>query len=208
MKKFFPLVCVMLFCVVSCRKHKRDDATGNQHISLKLDGVLINAVASDNTSNISRYMFCTTSSCLFAYGFGYKLQSLGSINIWLGQINSSQSQISFTEFKNLFSPAVKIYDSLMVFNQVNNNRVQIEYHDENGKTWLTTHTWLNSSGNIEREVNQPGSSFVIDEIKEVDVNSQPGTVKIKGRFNCILYEKNGNGQKIITDAEFIALVVK
>ena len=209
--KITPHILFLFFIItiISCKKEKSElDKSGNLHISFKLDGQLISVTADDLPGNGSGYTICAVNGCHFGYGAAYGVQGIGSIGFLLGQINSNQPKATFPEFKNLFSTGAKIYDSLRVLQQLNINRVEVEYHDLNGHYYSTTNEVYNTSGEIQRIVNQPGSSFIIDEMKEVTVNGQPGGVKFKGRFNCILYEKGGNGQKLVTDAEFIATVFK
>ncbi len=205
MKNIFFFVLLIAVWITSCKKNVNElDISGNLHISYKLDRQLITETANDTTGNGNGYKICTTiPSCHFGYG-----ASWGLIGFRLGQINLSQPQTSFSAFKSLFSKGIKIYDSLQIYGQLNENRVEVFYQDENGKNWSTTHLRFDTSGWVERTVNQPGSNFMIDEIKEVKVNGQPGGVKIKGRFNCTVYEENGTRQKVITDAEFIALIFK
>jgi len=203
MKKLI-LLClyfVSLF-LLSCKK----DKIGSQGITLKVDGQLTEGVADNPAGYGLGYSICTTSDCYAGYGGGYSVGTSANIQITLGQIKSPQGQLSFEDFKSLFKPGARQFDSLMVLGQLNSDRVEVQYIERSGKRWSTTKEYYDTGGNLVRIINQPASSFVVDEVEEVKVDGRVGGVKFAGRFNCILYERGGNGQKIITDATFITKV--
>lgn len=201
MKKpiLFCFYFVSLF-LLSCKK----DKLGSQGITLKLDGQSTEGAANNPSGYGLGYSICSISGCYYGYGGGYALGTSGNIQITLGQIRSLQGPLSFDEFKSFLTSGVKQYDSLMVLGQLNNDRVEVQYIDGSGKRWSTTKEYYDTGGRLIKIIDQPGSSFVIDKVEVANVDGQPGALKFAGRFNCILYERGGNSQKIITDASFIA----
>jgi len=204
MKKLI-LLCFYLasLFLLSCKK----DKIGGAGISFKVDGQWAESAANPPAGQSLGYSICTISDCYFGYGGRYGVGAFDNIEITFGQIKPRQAQLSFDEFKSLFTPGVKQYDSLMVIGQLNSDRVEVQYIDGGGKRWSSTKEFYDTGGKLIRIINQPGSSFFIDKVEEVTVDGHPG-VKVAGRFNCILYERNGNAQKTITDATFITKVSK
>jgi len=203
MKKLI-LLCFYFVSIflLSCRK----DKIGSQGITFKLDGQLTEGAADNPAGYGLGYSICSTSGCYYGYGGGYAVGTSGNVHITLGQIKSPQGQLSFDDFKSLFKPGARQFDWLMVLGQLNSDRVEVQFVDRSGKRWSTTKEYYDTGGNLVRIINQPGSSFVVDEVEEVKVDGHLGGVKFAGRFNCILYERNGNGQKLVTDATFTTKV--
>ncbi len=213
MKKILAPILPCLLLLTGCKKSEQAlTLNANRQITLTLDDRYLEKIyPADESDQSNSYSFCNSApNCRAGYGAGYQLENDEEIYFRLGQLSSSQLPVSFEAFKSLFTPGVKTFDSLLVWGQQSSNCVEVFYAEGTGKRWGSTHIKSNSTAGsmVTRTVNQPGSSFVIESMKEITENNVPVGVKIKGRFNCILYEEDGIRQKMVKDATFIAQVMK
>jgi len=109
----------------------------------------------------------------FADGSIYQLTPNTKFHILLGTGNGpvqSNWPLAYESFKNMLSAGPKTYDSLEYCFQPQSNRVEIVYTDENGDDWSSTKWTYVPGGQIFKQIEQAGSSFIITEYKEVSLS--------------------------------------
>lgn len=150
-----------------------------------------------------------TSSRHVGTGFGavFPIDSMRYLQFTFGQITMHYPQVSYDMFKSLFVVGEKRYDSLRgADNQVKTDCVEVDYRDAQGVRWSSTHL-LYDNVNRKHTVHQPGSRFVVQEVRELNINGKQ-SIKIKGHFHCTLYEENGSRTKNVIVDKFVTQVVK
>lgn len=194
------------FLFMSCQK---DDA--DPYFNCEIDGRPVSKrfEASYWSSIVSGCQSALGISVAYGTSFGLlDTTSRKSFDFHFGQVAASPGRpLPFEQFISLFKPTGKLYDTLGCGRLISNKVVIISFTDERREKWSTIDITKDSTGNKKVTVNQAGSSFVIDAVKEILIDRRQG-VKFKVRFNCILYEEAGDRQMRITNGEFIGQILK
>ncbi len=212
MRKVYFLFLIVFTICLSCKKDNDTKLDGDPYLRYIMDGNTVTKSYPADWYSAGSYSLVINNGGGKGYTISFSLADINSperLFFMLGQLNIREpnSQVTFEMFKNIFSKGEKVYDSLVVRNQSNTNRVEVFYYDGAGIRWSSTHLSKDGAGNVVRTVNQPGSRFVIDNVKEIMINGKQG-LRFKGQFNCVLYEEFGNRQKKITNGEFMVQTIK
>jgi hypothetical protein len=107
------------------------------------------------------------------------------------------------EFEALIHPGERSFGSLGAFTtfpERTSNRVEIAFTDTKGRRWSSTRiTELNHGQSVQTSVaiEQPRGFFVLDEAHKFEIAAETEGYRLKGRFECTLYEVNGKAKKNI-----------
>ena len=107
------------------------------------------------------------------------------------------------EFEELIQAGERQFGSLGAFNTFPerfSNKVEIAFTDKRGKMWCTTHiTEKKTTHGLETsiKIDQQKSEFYIDDVHKFEIAAEKEGYRLKGRFECTLYEVNGNAKKKI-----------
>jgi hypothetical protein len=118
--------------------------------------------------------------------------------------NLTQS-IVFTqeEFEELIRPGERQFGSLGAFTSYPervSGKVEIAYTDRHGRRWCTTEIEEKHHGrDVETKVhvNQNNGFFILEDAHKFEIAAETEGYRLKGRFECTLYEVNGNAKKKI-----------
>jgi hypothetical protein len=115
------------------------------------------------------------------------------------------TNLSFTkqEFEQLIHPGERHYGSLGAFTtypQRFSDKVEIAYTDKQGRRWCSTRiTEKKTNDGIETSVNidQSDAEFIIEDAHKFEIAAETEGYRLKGKFECMLYEVNGKAKKKI-----------
>lgn len=219
------ILIVSIFFFSTCSKNDTESKgepinTFNEifQIHFDLDGKKYDLLINKDSINYGNSNLIQTSpdNYLIASGAFFRISQKSNYSLLLGSAQGdllNNWSATYESFKMLMSPGEKKYDSLLYCYQTKFNRVEIKFSDENRSSWATTKWTDIGNYQIQKMVDQPGSSFVITEYKEASIgNKNPANKSrnnaaiIKGTFNCILYKANSSEKMLLTNGSFTLFV--
>lgn len=185
----------------SCKKENSQASVvvNKAEVIAELDGEPIQMANKANTC--SMYTFGGVAGNYFGVHSNYEISSKVGFEITFGTGLTKNSSISDKEFASLIAVGEKDYGSLGSFTtnpQLKSNRVEIAYKDKEERRWCSTQiTEKQTRHGIETSVKieQKNSKFFIDEIERTTSAENINGYKVKGRFECFLYEVNTKAKK-------------
>ena len=125
---------------------------------------------------------------------------------------SKTTNLTFTreEFEQLIHVGERKFGSLGAFTsypQRLSDKVEIAYTDKHGRRWCSTRIKEKKTGQgVETtvEIEQNGE-FYLEDAHKFEIAAETEGYRLKGRFQCTLYEVNGNARRQIK-GEFTGIV--
>ncbi len=189
---------------VSCKKESgRHIEQGQPEINLFFEGTQEEHLANPDKNEHSMYSFGGVSGTYYGCTSSFKLKQKVSIDITLGTQRSTNLQISDDEFHQLIIPGERKFGSLGSFTSfpaMENGRVEIAFTDKKGGRWCSTRiTERMTPRGIETQImlDQFDGVFVIDDTHKIEIGPEKEGYRIKGHFDCYLYEVNGDAKRKI-----------
>jgi hypothetical protein len=217
--RYTAFILISSLLITCSKKDSTNNSDGLPHfdetfqIHFTIDGKNYSRVfGKDSTSPVFVYNRETGPGYLyFARGCHINFSTTSVFRILLGSAKGSFNsnwQGAYESFKSLMSIGTKMYDSIQFCTQLQTNRVEITYVDENKDIWSSTKWTFVNDTLIKKLVDQPGGSFEITEYTEVSLgNNRPNnTAIIKGVFSCTLYKADTNEKRSLTNGIFTILV--
>jgi hypothetical protein len=216
MKKVIVLFMLFGFFGQSCKKElshnvKKEDQA---QVEIELDGdsseVVEDVSVVDNNEH-SLYSFGGVAGVYFGCTSSFRVSEKTSVDITFGTGLSTHLKWTEAEFENLISPGEKSFGSLGAFSsfpQILADRVEISYTDKKSKRWCSTRITERQTDHgldTKVEVEQPHGRFTIEDTHKVEIGSEKEGYRIKGRFECYLYEVNGHNKRKIK-GKFVGIV--
>jgi hypothetical protein len=115
------------------------------------------------------------------------------------------------EFEELIQPGERHFGSLGAFTTYPErfpDKVEISYTDKRGKRWSSTRiTEKRTNDGIETSVklDQPHGEFILEDAHKIEIAAETEGYRLKGKFECTLYEVNGKAKKKIK-GNFLGIV--
>ncbi len=203
MKQFFLLL--MLSAILQgCRKEHSSGAEPPERyeVSFELDGEKINKVYQANETNAhSMYMFGGMAGNYFGVTCEFSISERAAVSITLGTLLAPSTQLSEVNLLHLLSPGDRKYGSLGAFSSYparDSNRVEIAFTDKQSRRWCSTDMEEKRTRHgVETivQIKQPHGRFTIDDVETVTLPSGETGYRVRGYFDCFLYEVNGPAKK-------------
>lgn len=217
MKKILILFMLLGFLGQSCKKEfsrtvKQED---KPQVNLELDDNdsttvndeddqqdLIDLANPDNNDH-SVYSFGGVAGVYFGCTSTFKVKGKASLEIILGTSLTTNLKWTQSEFEELIKPGERTFGSLgsfSTFPEMIANRVEIAFTDKKSRRWCSTRiSERRTDHGVEAsiKVDQSEAIFVIDDIHKIEIAAETEGYRLKGHFDCLLYEVNGKGKKKI-----------
>ena len=118
---------------------------------------------------------------------------------------SMTTNLNFTrqEFEELIHPGERRYGSLGAYTSFPErfaDKVEISYTDKQGRRWCSTQiTEKKNNDGVETtvKVDQEKGEFIIEDAHKVEIDAETEGYRLKGKFECTLYEVNGKAKRKI-----------
>lgn len=156
------------------------------------------------------YTFMGVSGVYFGCTSSFRSKN-ESFEFIFGTNKTTNLKFTREEFEQLIHTGEREFGSLGAFTsfpQRYADKVEIAYMDKDGKRWCSTRlTENNTSEGIETSVKieQSHSRFSIESMHKVEIAAETEGYRLKGTFECMLYEVNGKAKKKIK-GDFIGIV--
>lgn len=213
MKRFILFLILACLAGFSCKKEfSRNVEVENQaELNLEIEGEEAGDLSQVDKNEHSMFTFGGVAGLYYGCISKFSINKKASIEISFGTGLTSHTKISDEEFRKLVLPGERIFGSLGSFSSfpgLDSGRVEIAMTDKNAKRWCSTRiieklTDIGIETSIKLE--QPHSNFYIDDIAKIDLGEETGGYRIKGHFECYLYEVNTNAKKKIKGS-FVGIV--
>jgi len=204
MKKIFIAAMLAgIFCL-SCKKEggietSREDSP---ELEITIDGADgLQAAASNNAHSL--YSFGGVAGTYYGCTASFTMGGEQAFDITFGTSLTSGVSISDDEMLNLLAPGPRTFGSLGSFSSypgLEAGKVEIAFTDKKGKRWCSTKmTEKLTPQGLETDIflDQRSASFIIDEVKKINTGQLENGFRLKGHFECFLYEVNGDAKKKI-----------
>lgn len=221
-KNFVLLTCVAALVVTGCSKQLGKSITPNEQpqvailVSPDPEDSTSNALPgnegepSDSTDEISQaeenkhsvYTFMGVSGTYFGCSSTFRTHK-ETLQFTFGTNLTRNVTFTQQEFEELIAPGERVYGSLGAFTSFperNPGKVEIAFTDKNGRRWSSTHITENKKGDdIETtvKVEQHKAKFVIEDAHKFELSADTEGYRLRGKFECTLYEVNGKAKKKI-----------
>lgn len=185
---------------ISCKKELSRNTSKEGDPEVKViseDGGDIGDLSVEN-NYYSLYSFEGVAGLYFGCTSTFKMNEKSSLDITFGTELTTELKITDKSFEQLIREGERSFGSLGAFSSfpaIEPEKVEIAYTDKNSKRWCSTRiTEKITEDGIETSIklDQNNSSFKIDDIQKNDDDGS--TYRIKGHFECYLYEVNGNAK--------------
>ena len=148
------------------------------------------------------YSFLGVSGLYFGCSSSF-MSDNETLEFIIGTNKTTNLKFTLEEFQELIQPGERQFGSLGAFNTFPerfSNKVEIAFTDKKGRTWCSTRiTEKKTNHGIETsiKIDQEKSEFFIDDVHKFEIAAEKEGYRLKGRFECTLYEVNGNAKKKI-----------
>lgn len=212
MRKIVVLFMLAVLILPACKKEK--SATGadpedRAQVSFEIDGEQMEiGYGNDKVNKCSVYSFGGYSGNYFGINSLFELNERVNLEITFGTLKTSNTILSDEEFVTLIAPGKREYGALGSFTsnpQLTPGKVEIAFTDKKSVRWCTSVIKeMDTPYGIETEVEvkQEHSEFKVDEIEKLESG-----YRIKGTFNCFIYEVNGKHKKKMKGA-FVGIITR
>lgn len=209
MNRLLIAVAIILCSLYGCKKENKVSAAADAESTSEIvascdDGEDLSKTYSPNETNeFSEYSFGGVAGTYFGYRSTFVFNEKAKIDISFGTILSTNTSLTSADILSLVSPGEKLFGSLGSYTSYPKlvpNRVEIAFTDDKSHRWCSTSiTEKQTSWGVETqvEVKQAGSEFTVDKVTPVQLKDSRSGFRVKGHFDCILYEVNGKHHKKI-----------
>jgi hypothetical protein len=198
-------IILFLFCGIAamqCKKEQAEVAPKNDNLQLQID--LGEEVIDDaQKNNHSVYSFGGILGLYYGCSSVFKIDDNQSLEITIGTAITKNSEVQDADLLLAIRPGERTFGSLGAFSsypEMYPGKAEISFTDKKSRRWCSTRiTEKHINGDIEAntEAEQPDGKFFIDDVNRTVLdNGNPG-YRIKGHFDCFLYEVNGKARKKI-----------
>lgn len=167
------------------------DAGGEENLSLAAN------------KPFSTYSFGGVAGVYFGSVSNFKGEGDVSFDITFGTSIVDFLNVTLADIQRLITPGTRKFGSLGAFSSfpsLDSGMVEITYTDRQSRCWCSTRiTEKKTNQGVETStgIEQAGSSFVIEEIEKTKTSEGLDAFLIRGRFQCFIYELNGDAKKKI-----------
>jgi hypothetical protein len=204
MKKSVVAIMLAALFIISCKKEhsKTIEQKDDPQVSFDIDGEKVEVVYSEeNPNQCSSYSFGGYAGNYFGIRSVFEMSNKENMQISFGTVLSQSTQLTEKELLQLIAPGERVYGSLGSFTthpEIKAGKVEIAYTDKKSSRWCSTRiteTMTNSGLKVSVDVRQDNSSFVVNEVEKVHLNNGKNAYRVKGDFNCFIYEVNSKAKK-------------
>lgn len=202
---FFVMLYALL--MATCKKEHSQTLSNEEdepQVTFNIDGEQI-AIAYDGekANESSVYSFGGYAGNYFGIRSLFQMNEKVHLQITFGTTLTQSTSMTEEVLKQLIAPGKRIYGSLGSFTthpELKAGKVEIAYTDKKSVRWCSTEiTELTTDSGIDIQVNveQPGSHFNINKIERIKLNDGKIAYRVKGNFDCFIYQVNKKGKKIM-----------
>jgi len=158
----------------------------------------------------SVYTFLGVSGLYFGCTSTFKSDK-ETLEFIFGTSKTTKQNFTQEEFEELIHIGERHYGSLGAFTTYPerfSDKVEIAYTDKHGKRWCSSRiTEKKTRNGIETSVkiDQLNGEFILEDAHKVEIAAETEGYRLKGKFNCTLYEVNGKAKKKIK-GDFLGIV--
>jgi hypothetical protein len=198
-KSFLTGLMLCTLFAVGCKKESASRLRAGTEIEIQVGNDRISG-AEENHHDM--YSFGGMLGLYYGCSSVFRISGNESIEITLGTSLTNHSEVQEDDFVQLLRPGERSFGSLgsfTTFPQMKPGKVEIAFTDRDSKRWCSTRIVEKAvDGKIDASVflEQPESKFFIDEVKDLTAENSHG-YRIRGHFDCVLYEVNGSAKKKI-----------
>jgi hypothetical protein len=201
MKKVIIIFVVAGLFGLSCKKELSHNISKEDEPEVEViaeDGGAIDDLSKVEKNDHSLYTFGGVAGLYFGCTSTFKMSGKGSLDITFGTELTTELKVTQRAFEQLIKEGDRSFGSLgsyTTFPGIDSAKVEIAYTDKNSKRWCSTRiTEKLTSDGMETSVklDQNQSTFKIDSIQRM--NDDNGSYRLKGHFECFLYEVNGDAK--------------
>ena len=198
-KAFLTGLMLCTLFATACKKESASRQRAGADIELQVGD---NRISGAKENHHDMYSFGGMLGLYYGCSSVFKISGNESIGITLGTSLTKHSEVQKDDFIQLVKPGERSFGSLgsfTTFPQMKPGNVEIAFTDKDLKRWCSTRIVEKKiDGRIDASVflDQPGSKFFIDDVKDLAAEGGLG-YRIRGHFDCVLYEVNGSAQKKI-----------
>lgn len=205
MRKLAIFLLVAVGCLaLACRKETSQNGPveNNAQIEMEFDGEPLQTIYRENDPNeCTLYSFGGVRGYYFGLTTSFSIGDDASVTITLGTELGDRSRISDSILLRLIAPGEKQFGQLGAFSshpQMKPGMAEITLTDKKSRRWSST--WISESESangldVQTKVEQSGSEFRINDIAPLHDASRGRGFRVRGQFDCVLYEMNGHGKK-------------
>lgn len=178
-----------------------DPDTDNTDSSTASDTTTLEGIDDVEKNEHSVYSFGGVRGTYFGCNSAFIGKEEQNFQITLGTNLTPNSIFTQAEFESLISIGERQFGSLGSFSSfpvMDSGLVEISYTDKHHRRWCSTEiTEKNSDHGLETrvKVDQKRAQFVIESIHKVEIGPETEGYRIKGYFDCLLFEVNGKAKK-------------
>ncbi|MBO9571226.1 MAG: hypothetical protein J7497_03315 [Chitinophagaceae bacterium] len=214
MKKIVFVVMLYALLIAACKKEHSQtiDNKDEPQVSFDLDGEEVEISYDDGQANESSvYSFGGYAGNYFGISSLFKMNGKVNLEITFGTVLTQSTQLTEDVLVQLIAPGKRVYGSLGAFEthpDLKPGKVEIAYTDKKSVRWCSTQIKEETSGSgleIKVIVDQPKSTFNIDKIEKTRLNNGKDSYRIKGNFDCFVYQINSKAKKKMK-GKFIGLI--
>jgi hypothetical protein len=174
-----------------------DDGTNDGGVNNDDQGSVEISSAEQNEHAV--YSFLGVSGLYFGCSSTFKTEK-ESLELIFGTNKTTNLNYTQEEFEQVIQTGERQFGSLGAFTTFPGmlaGRVEIAYTDKHGRRWCSTRiTEKKTDDGIETtvEVQQDGI-FIMEEAHKFEIAAETEGYRLKGRFECTLYEVNGKAKR-------------
>lgn len=202
MKKSVILFLLCAVTVVQCKKENAEVTPKQDAPELEID-LGEESIDDAQKINYSIYSFGGILGLYYGCSSVFKIDDNQSLEITIGTSITKNSEVQDEDLLAAIRPGARTFGSLGAFSsypEMYPGKAEISFTDKKSRRWCSTRiTEKHINGNVEAETDaeQPEGKFIIDNVsRTVLENGNPG-YRIRGHFDCFLYEVNGKARKKI-----------
>lgn len=147
----------------------------------------------------SVYTFGGVRGTYFGCVSSFRGQKDVNFEITLGTSLTRNTLFSQKEFESLIRKGERQFGSLGSFGSypvIDSGLVEISFTDKQNRRWCSTLITESNSETIVK-VEQRTAVFIIENVHKVEIGPEAEGYRIKGYFDCMMYEVNGKAKKKI-----------
>jgi hypothetical protein len=198
-RAFFSYFVLCTLFAVGCKKESASRQRAGTDIEMQVGDDRFSG-AEENHHDM--YSFGGMLGLYYGCSSVFRISGNESIEITLGTSLTNHSEVQEDDFVQLLQPGERSFGSLGSFTtypQMKPGKVEIAFTDKDSKRWCSTRIVEKEvDGRIDANIflEQPEGKFFIDDVKELTAEDGHG-YRIRGHFDCFLYEVNGQAKKKI-----------
>ncbi len=203
MKKIVVAIMLGALFMVSCKKEysRTIDQKDEPQVSFDIGGEKVEIIYSgENPNECSTYSFGGYAGNYFGIRSTFELSNQVNLQISFGTILSENTILTEDKLLQLLAKGEKKYGSLGSFTtypEMKSGKVEIAYTDKKSSRWCSTEiteTQTESGLRVFVDVEQPNSSFVINEVEKINMYGKD-CFRVRGNFDCFVYQINSRDKK-------------